>query len=433
MQDSTDPLIWIAVSVIFILIDAMQMAYYTAILGISDSDMEPDESGISRIREPALSRVKKVRENTARLFRSVIFWQILTAAEGSMAFALAWKQNRFLVALVFVILVYLFGAALPHLVAKMYDVKIAGILSFPCRIFTAVSVPFTTPLSILAGLPARAAGIDPKSLEDEVTEDEILSMVNEGHEQGSIDKDEAEMISNIFELDDKQAHDIMTHRQEIESLDASLTLDEAIRYMVQAPNSRFPVYEGNIDNITGALYLKDAMLFHMKEQYNEQSIGQIPHLLREVKFIPETLDVDDLFRQLQESRKQMAIVVNEYGETSGLVTMEDILEEIVGNILDEYDREEKLIAKLNDGHFRMNGKALLEDVWKALGTNVEQDDYDTLSGYLTQKLGHIPDAQDRGHEIDDDVLGYRFRILSINQTMIGWLDVSRIPEREQKE
>ena len=124
----------------------------------------------------------------------------------------------------------------------------------------------------------------------------------------------------------------------------------------------------------------------------------------------------------------MVIVVNEYGETSGLVTMEDILEEIVGNILDEYDQEEKLIASSKDGHLRLNGKALLEDVWKALGTGIEQDDYDTLSGYLTQKLGHIPTAQDRGNEIIDHDLGFLFRILSINGTMIGWVDVSKLKE-----
>ena len=423
-----DPLLWIALSVILILIDAMQTAYYTAVSSLSDNELENEEDGRWRNHEKALSRIRRVRENPAFLFRSVWFWLIVTAAEGSMAFCLVWKTNRFLAAFVFTAAVYLFGAALPSVTAKLSPVRTAASLSGICGIFTAISVPFTGALSFLAALPARAAGIDPKSLEDEVTEDEILSMVNEGHEQGAIDEDEAEMISNIFELDDKQAHDIMTHRGNINSLEASMSLNDAIRYMVSAPNSRFPVYEGNIDNITGALYLKDAMLFHLKGQYNELSISQIPHLLREVKFIPETVDVDELFRQMRDSRKQMVIVVNEYGETSGLVTMEDILEEIVGNILDEYDQEEKLIAKTRDGHLRMNGKALLEDVWRTLGTTVDQDDYDTLSGYLTQKLGHIPTQDDRGFVITDRELGYQFRILSVNGTMIGWLDVSKMNE-----
>ena len=426
MEDTMDPLLRICVCIILVLIDAMQTAYYTAVTSLSDSDLEPDDEGSVRIREPALTRVKNARANTYTLMCSVWFWQLLTAAEGTAVLVGVWKVSRFLAALAFTCIVYVLGRALPYISARLADVKTAGLLSAPCRIFTAVSVPFTWILNFAASIPLRLIGADPGRLKDEVTEDEILSMVNEGHEQGSIDEDEAEMISNIFELDDKQAEDIMTHRGDIDAFESSVTLDEAIQYMVDAPNSRFPVYEGSIDNIIGALYLKDAMLFHMKEQYNNQSIGKIPHLLREVKFIPETLNVDELLCQMQESRKQMAIVVNEYGETSGLVTMEDILEEIVGNILDEYDHEEKLIAKAGEGHLRMNGKALLEDVEKVLKKDINKDNYDTLSGYLTEKLGHIPTSEDRGREIEDAELGYRFRILSINGTMIGWLDVSKI-------
>ncbi len=427
-----NPLLCFAILVPLIMIDAIQMAYYTAVCGISEKDLIPDEEGNAQITEPALSRVKQARNNASKLFRSVVFWQIQAAAQGAVALWMVLPHNRFLVAFLLTAIVYLLGVSLPNLIARLYKVKTAALLSAPSRVFTVISLPFTAPISWLSALPVRLAGIDPKRLDDEVTEDEILSMVNEGHEQGAIDTDEAQMISNIFELDDKHADDIMTHRGDILSLEASMTLDEAIRFMVQAPNSRFPVYEENIDNITGSLYLKDAMLFHLKDQYHDQSIGQIPHLLREVQFIPETTNVDDLLWQMQESRKQMAIVVNEYGETSGLVTMEDILEEIVGNILDEYDSEEKLIARSRDGHLRMNGKALLDDVWKTLGTSVDQDDYVTLSGYLTPKLGHIPTDEDRGTVIEDKVLGWRFRILSINGTMIGWTDVSRLPAEEKE-
>ena len=430
-----NPFLCFFIVVVLILADSMQMAYFTAVSSVSDSDLEQNEENREWLREPGLSRIKHARGNSLKLIRSVVFWQILTAAQCSMVLWTLWENNRFLTALFTAALVFLFGAALPGLLARWFRLKAACVLSGPCTILYAVSVPFTVPLSFAASLPARIAGIDPKRLEDEVTEDEIISMVNEGQEQGAIDTDEAEMITNIFELDDKQAHDIMTHRGDIRCLDTSVTLDEAIRYMVSTPNSRFPVYEGSIDNIPGALYLKDAMCFHLKEQYHEQSIGEIPHLLREVKFVPETTNVDDLFREMQESRKQMAIVVNEYGETSGLVTMEDILEEIVGNILDEYDREEKLIARSRDGRLRMNGKALLEDVWKVLGTTVDQDDYDTLSGYLTPKLGHIPTDEDRGEVIVDEALGYQFRILSVSGKMIGWLDVSKIvrnPESDDR-
>jgi putative hemolysin len=194
------------------------------------------------------------------------------------------------------------------------------------------------------------------------------------------------------------------------------------------PNSRFPVIEDDIDHIIGSLYLKDAILFHMKEQFNEMPVSEVPHLLREVKFIPETVDVDDLFREMQESRKQMVIVVDEYGQTSGLVTMEDILEEIVGNILDEYDKEEKLIARARDGMLRLNGKALLADVSKALDVELDQENYDTISGYLTEKLGHIPTQDDRGCVIEDPASGYKFRVISISGTMFGWLEAEKLPE-----
>ena len=141
--------------------------------------------------------------------------------------------------------------------------------------------------------------------------------------------------------------------------------------------------------------------------------------------------MDDLFREMQESRKQMAIVVDEYGQTSGLVTMEDILEEIVGNILDEYDKEERLIARIGDGKFRINGKALLADVSKDLNTEFDQEHYDTISGYLTEKLGHIPTPDDRQTVLPDPATGYRFRIISTAGTMIGWLEAVAAPDLQE--
>ena len=141
--------------------------------------------------------------------------------------------------------------------------------------------------------------------------------------------------------------------------------------------------------------------------------------------------MDGLFREMQESRKQMAIVVDEYGQTSGLVTMEDILEEIVGNILDEYDKEERLIARIGDGKFRINGKALLADVSKDLNTEFDQEHYDTISGYLTEKLGHIPTPDDRQTVLPDPATGYRFRIISTAGTMIGWLEAVAAPDLQE--
>lgn len=418
--------------------DALVMAYRTAVMSLTDGDLsdndDRDDDAVL-IREPARSRIREGRDNPARLTRAVWFWQIVTASLSSVILADSLPIHRYLSVLICAAAVYLLGAAVPYLAARMNPVHVSQVLSGIGERLTAVTVPFTSVLSFLSGIPARLAGVDPKSLEDRISEDEILSMVNEGHEQGAIDEDEAEMITNIFELDDKQAQDIMTHRGDISTIDGSISLTEALACMVEMPNSRFPVIDEDIDHIIGALYLKDAVSFHMKDQFDEMPVRDVPHLLREVKFIPETVDVDDLFRQMQESRKQMAIVVDEYGQTSGLVTMEDILEEIVGNILDEYDKEEKLIARTRDGKLRINGKALLDDVSKVLGVELDQENYDTISGYLTEKLGHIPTGDDRGAVIEDKASGYRFRVLGISGTMFGWLEAEKasdLPEEAGK-
>ena len=422
------------VILVLIVTDALQMAYRTAVMSLTDGDLsenEDHEEGTSLIGEPARSRIREVRENPARLTRSVWFLQILTAAFSALLLADLMPFNRYLTALIVIALVYLFGAAVPYLAAKMHPVGISVALALVGEKIALITAPFTWVLSFISGIPARLAGVDPRSLEDRVSEDEIISLVNEGHEQGAIDEDEAEMITNIFELDDKQAQDIMTHRGDITAIDGNMSLNDALAYMVSMPNSRFPVIEEDIDHIIGALYLKDAISYHMKEQFNDQPISGIPHLLREVKFIPETVDVDDLFREMQESRKQMAIVVDEYGQTSGLVTMEDIMEEIVGNILDEYDKEERLIARIGDGKFRINGKALLADVSKDLNTEFDQEHYDTISGYLTEKLGHIPTPDDRQTVLPDPATGYRFRIISTAGTMIGWLEAVAAPDLQE--
>jgi putative hemolysin len=295
-------------------------------------------------------------------------------------------------------------------------------------------VPLSFIIIIVIAVLAVAAGFYwyfRKKNKNEYAEEDIISMVAESQEQGNILASEAEMIQNIFEFDDKQAQDIMTHRSQITAIEGSTRLDDAIRFMADAPNSRFPVYEGNIDNITGALYLKDAMRFHMQETYNIWYIKDIPDLLREVKFIPETRRIDDLFRSMQKTQVQMAIVVDEYGETSGLVTMEDILEEIVGNIFDEYDRQEKMIIPAWEGSWKLNGMLSPEEAGEALGT-VFPEDFDTLSGYLTAKLNHIPGEEDRSAVIEDPDTGYRFRILSLEGSMIQWAQAERLSPREEE-
>ena len=201
----------------------------------------------------------------------------------------------------------------------------------------------------------RRFGIKLHGYED-VTEEDIMTMVNEGHEQGVLEADETEMISNIFQLGDTTAEDIMTHRTGITALDGSMKLEAALDFMLdEGINTRYPVYGEDMDDIIGILHLRDAAMLARKAEFREQEIRKVPGLLREAAFIPETKKIDSLFKEMQSEKIHMEIVVDEYGQTVGLVTMEDILEEIVGNIMDEYDEEEHYMTEREDGSWLISG------------------------------------------------------------------------------
>ena len=231
-----------------------------------------------------------------------------------------------------------------------------------------------------------------------------------------------EMIQNIMEFHDKSAKDIMTHRKNINALDDTTLLKDAIVYMSEHSNSRYPVYHEDIDNIVGFIHIKDAMEHQNRAEYEAKSLMQIPKLVRSVAYIPETRGIDSLFQAMQTKKIHIAIVVDEYGQTAGLVTMEDILEEIVGNIFDEYDESEEFIQPQFDESILMDGLTPLDDVEEVLGIDLGDHAFETLNGYLTSLLGHIPTAEDK--EINAN--GYCFQILSVEDNIIQKIRVEKI-------
>ncbi len=265
---------------------------------------------------------------------------------------------------------------------------------------------------------------EPSSQEDD-TEQEIIDLVNEGHEQGVIEDSEVEMISNIFAYSDKEAQDIMTHRSNIEAFDEETPFGEAVSRLLSGQNSRYPVYQENLDHITGILYLKDAMRYQNVHPDEDRPIGQIEGLLRRTQFTLITTNIDDLFKTLQSEKVQMAIVIDEYGQTAGLVTMEDILEEIVGNIQDEYDDEQAFIDDASEDAWVMEGLTPLEEIEDKLGITFDETDFDTLNGFLIRRLDHIPRE---GEEFECEYKGYLFRILSVENMRIQRVLVTRKPE-----
>lgn len=256
---------------------------------------------------------------------------------------------------------------------------------------------------------------NPSVHDDDVTEEEIKSMVNEGHEQGVLLASEAEMINNIFEFGDKEAKDIMTHRKNLIVIDGNLSYNDAVSFIIENSKSRYPVYLDDIDNIIGVLHIKDAFAFAQKNEVFRTSIKDIPNLIREVDFVPETLNIHTLFKMMQAKKSHMVIVVDEYGQTSGAVAMEDILEEIVGNIEDEHDEEETLIRQNPDGSYLMNGLASMPEVIELLGLPVDEDAFETLNGFLVSLLEKIPND---GETAQINMYGYDFNVLKVEEKMI---------------
>lgn len=322
-----------------------------------------------------------------------------------------------------------FGVLIPKKLGARYAEKWAYALITPVYAVIRTFLPITGLISVTAKGVLRIFGVDLNDNSEDVTEEEIISMVNEGHEQGVLLATEAEMITNIFEFGDKEARDIMTQRKNILAIDGTVTLGEALDYMLSESKSRFPVYEENIDHIIGILHFRDAMRAYRNADNMSLPVGEIEGLIRETMFVPETKNIDGLFRIMQQTKTQMVIVVDEYGQTGGLLAMEDILEEIVGNIMDEYDEDEAYIEETgNADEYIIDGITPLEDLEERFRISFKEEEFETLNGYLISQMDKIPDEDDEGISVAVD--GYEFKILTVENRMIKSVLVTKLPEKK---
>ena len=240
-------------------------------------------------------------------------------------------------------------------------------------------------------------------------------------------KEAAALIRNIFRYMDKDAKDIMTHRKNIVAIDGDWSLEEALKFMLDERFSRFPVYQEDIDEIIGIIHLRDATSGYLDESKRGCPVKELKEYLRPVTYIPETKSIDTLFKEMQSTKNHMVIVLDEYGQTSGLVAMEDILEEIVGNILDEYDDASEDIKKRGDMYI-VSGKAELDELSDVLGIEFPDEDFQTLNGFLLYELGRLPYADE---EIEIVYQNYRFTSLSVNNNMIGEVKITKVEKTPQ--
>ncbi|MGN1266372.1 MAG: hemolysin family protein [Dorea sp.] len=240
----------------------------------------------------------------------------------------------------------------------------------------------------------------------------------------SMQKEAVSLIRNIFRYMDKDAKDIMTHRTDIVAIDGKRTLEEALTFMLDKNFSRFPVFNEDIDEIIGFFYLRDAMSCYLKKELRQVPVKDLHDYIRPVKFIPETKSIDRLFKEMQEKKNHIVIVLDEYGQTSGLVAMEDILEEIVGNIMDEHDEEEEAIRRLPDGSYEAHGFTELEDLEDLFGFKFDQEDYETLNGFMIEQLDCIPSEDEETRIVEYE--GYRFTVLEVENNRIEHVKIEKL-------
>lgn len=283
-----------------------------------------------------------------------------------------------------------FGELVPKRVALLNSEKFSMFAIKTVSIVAKVMSPFVTFLSFSTTTIMHILGISTVGVEEKITLEEIRSMVEVGQEQGVINSVEREMIDSVIGFDDKLAEEIMTARTEVFMIDLEDPIEEYLGEMLELKYSRIPVYEGDVDDILGILYIKDYLLEAYKVGFNNVNIKKI---IRPAYFIPERKNINDLFNDLQNKRKHMAVLIDEYGGFSGVVTMEDLIEEIVGDIDDEYDHDEPDIRKIDDMNYIAKGLISIKELNSNLGTKLDEDseDYDTLGGFLIYIMGYIPE------------------------------------------
>lgn len=332
-----------------------------------------------------------------------------------------------MITLIIMYLMLVFGELVPKRIAMKNPEKFTFFVIYPIYYLAKFTTPLVHLLSISTNLVLRFIGIDPHSVDEEVTEEEIRIMVD----AGEINIQEKEMINNIFEFDNMDVADIMTHRTDIVGVDSSLTFEELMAIVDRERYTRYPVYEESIDNIIGIIHLRD-ILRYIKYSSDE---FEIKDLMRKPYFVPDSKQTDELFRELQLNKTHIAVVIDEYGGTAGIVTMEDMIEEIMGNIMDEYDDDEVEhdIVQVQEHEFLVDGSADIEDLEELLGIGLPIEDYDTVSGFVIGELGRIPTQEDvTGDQSDVIFNGYKFCILELDEKTVSKIRVIKHDLNEEE-
>ena len=337
--------------------------------------------------------------------------------------------NTISVVLITILLSYItlvFGELVPKRVAMKNSEKLALLLSGLLYGISRLFAPVVWLLTVSTNGVLKILGIDPNSEDDEVTEEDIRMMVDVGSEKGSINASEKEMIQNVFEFDNKTAEEVMTHRTEVNILWLDETDEEWSQKIIQSRHSRYPVCDGSADNIIGVLNVKD--YFRLKDKSRENIMKKA---VKSAYYVPETVRTDVLFKNMKKTRNHFAVVFDEYGGMSGVITMDDLIEEIVGDFDDDYlTPEPPSIEKIDEDTWRIKGSAYLEDVSEELGIALPDDDFETFGGLVFGTLGIIPED---GSTMELDEYGLKIKVTEIKGRRLETAIVYKSPDSSDYE
>ena len=392
----------LVVLVILIFINAFFAASEIAFISLNDAKIEKQAKEGNKKAKQIEGMLKSPSKFLATIQIGITLAGFLSSAFASDAFAARLSPilyglmpffslgvwNSISIVLITIILSFftlVFGELVPKRLAMKHYEKISfgsiGII----RAISIITSPFVKLLTFVTNTISKIFGVS-ETDEEQVTEEEIKMMVDQGEESGNIKEEERELINNVFEFNDITVSEIMRHRKDIFAVDINISTDELMDELEKEEfrYSRIPVYDETIDEVKGILYVKDVLKNIRKKSF------KVKNVVKEAYFVSQNRLINEVFKELQKNKTQIAIIVDEYGGTAGLITMEDILEELVGDIYDEYDKVEKEYEKIDDNTYLLSGSLPIYDVNKLLDSKIPEGDYDTLSGYLQEELGRIP-------------------------------------------
>jgi putative hemolysin len=334
---------------------------------------------------------------------SKVFAQLLNSLNVPFIAAASERISLIAVTIILAFFTLVLGELLPKRLALQNAESIAMFAVKPIVFISKFTGPFVKILTLSTNFFARLLGSTDENLDEKVTEEEIRLMFDVGEESGILNKTEREMLDGIFEFDDTLAREVMTPRTNVFTVDIDTSVEEIIDTVVEEQYSRVPVYQNDTDNIIGILYMKD--LFPHIRKHDVQEIN-IRDILRPAYFVPETKNIDTLFRELQHNKNHIAILIDEYGGFSGILTIEDLMEEIFGNIADEYDEDVKDIEKIDKNTYIINGLVSIDDINDRLHLKVPSENFDTIGGFVVDLLGNIP-REDEEHIVEYENLTFK--------------------------